>query len=991
MPCFRRQEQNRLCSRQGGNERGYRKGKLTMGKSRIDEGRTEEEQSMRFFHGPDYDSKKLGYRKSPVVLKMCQMITDRMGHKVNYDDPDYYGVITYCTDEMARVALAMGVRKDRSFDWIQKKTNKDPQRLQKVLDDLCFFGLVEYNWENPEHEKRYRVIIFVPGSAEQYNMHPEWMIDVDKLDENEKKFVLTKPKRVHPELAEAFNQLTQLPFTPTELPMDGITQLVPMGGAGTGMHVIPVEKAIEAENRSVSVEHLSHWLKKYDYFCIGPCTCRMSTSVRGCGCEDDWEWCIGVGDYARYVVETKKGREISYDEVIETLKKAEENGFVHQITNIDGENKIFGICNCDPKICYALRTSQLYNTPNMSASAYSARVDKENCVACGRCEEVCPAGAVKLGQKLCLKNGQERQYPKAEDPANTVWGKDKWNYNYRDDNRINTYDTGTAPCKTACPAHIAIQGYLKLARQGKYMEALRLIKRENPFPAVCGRVCNHKCEEACTRATVDQAIAIEAIKRFVADQDLKAETRYIPEVVLPSIERDSYPEKIAIFGAGPAGLSCAYYLATKGYKPTVFEKNEKPGGMLVYGIPSFKLEKKIVEAEIDVLRELGVDIRCGVEVGKDVTIEGLKKEGYKAFYVAIGCQGSRKANIPGEDAEGVMSAVDFLREVGGAITEDGEKSTYEVKGDVVVIGGGNVAIDVARSAVRCGAGKVSMYCLESRDIMPAADDEVADAEADGITVNCGWGPKEVLTDESGRVKGIVLKRCVKVFDDQHRFNPVYDENDTVTVDCSHVYTSIGQSIVWGDMLKGTAAKTGRGNGILVDSFTYQSDDECIFAGGDVVTGPKFAIDAIAAGHQAAESIHLYVRPYASSLTIGRDKRFFKELDKDNISLPEYDKTPRQVGGVDTTIDKKSFRDASLTFTEEQVKKETARCLSCGASVVDEGKCIGCGLCTTRCEFDAIHLHLTHPERSKMVPCEDRMKEVGKYAAARAVKIVTKRK
>ncbi len=300
---------------------------------------------------------------------------------------------------------------------------------------------------------------------------------------------------------------------------------------------------------------------------------------------------------------------------------------------------------------------------------------------------------------------------------------------------------------------------------------------------------------------------------------------------------------------------------------------------MVYGIPSFKLEKKIVEAEIDVLRELGVDIRCGVEVGKDVTIEGLKKEGYKAFYVAIGCQGSRKANIPGEDAEGVMSAVDFLREVGGAITEDGEKSTYEVKGDVVVIGGGNVAIDVARSAVRCGAGKVSMYCLESRDIMPAADDEVADAEADGITVNCGWGPKEVLTDESGKVKGIVLKRCVKVFDDQHRFNPVYDENDTVTVDCSHVYTSIGQSIVWGDMLKGTAAKTGRGNGILVDSFTYQSDDECIFAGGDVVTGPKFVIDAIAAGHQAAESIHLYVRPYASSLTIGRDKRFFKELGR----------------------------------------------------------------------------------------------------------------
>ena len=709
----------------------------------------------------------------------------------------------------------------------------------------------------------------------------------------------------------------------------------------------------------------------------------MSRQTYDEGCADDPEdWCIAVGDMADYVVETNKGgRYITYDEVMEILKRAEDNGFVHQITNIDGENKIFAICNCNVNVCYALRTSQLFNTPNMSRSAYVARVETQDCVACGRCVEYCPAGAVKLGQKLCTKDGPV-SYPKHELPDGAKWGPEKWDEDYRDKNRINCYDTGTAPCKTACPAHIAVQGYLKKAAQGKYRDALALIKKENPFPAVCGHVCNRRCEDACTRGTVDQAVAIDEVKKFIARQDLEAENRYIPPIVPPTTGR-LFEEKIAIIGGGPAGLSCAFYLAEKGYRPVVFEKNEKPGGMLVYGIPSFKLEKDVVDAEIEIIRQMGVEIRCGIEVGKDITLDELRAQGYQAFYLAIGCQGGRLAGIPGETAEGVMTAVDFLRKTGA-------DESYPIEGRTVVVGGGNVAIDVARTATRCGASEVSMYCLEGRDIMPASAEEVEEAEEEGIAVNCGWGPKEILTQD-GKVTGIVFKKCLSVFNEEKRFAPVYDEEDTVTVPCERVFLSIGQSIQWGELLNGSKVELGRGNAAVADPLTYQSSEPDIFVGGDVYTGPKFAIDAIAAGKEGAVSIHRFVQP-RSSLTIGRNRRQFIELDKENIKLDAYDNSSRQIPGIDEAIDRrKSFRDARKTFTEEQVKIETARCLGCGASVVDENKCIGCGVCTTKCEFDAIHLYREHPECSKMYRSEDKFKAILPYAMKRGLKIKFGRK
>lgn len=898
------------------------------------------------------------------ILKLGKMITDRAAiklglEKLTADDPEYWGLAAICTDEMAEVALKMGVRKPKTLPELVKITGMDEKYLEELLNKMAFNGVIEYNWENPKHEKQYVLPMFVPGSAEFANMN-------DTVLEE------------HPEMGRFFERMSRIP-------LEGLTHMVPPGGAGIGMHVIPVQKEVDMCNEAISLEKISYWLDKYEgKYAASPCSCRKSRKTFDEGCADDpADWCVAVGDMADYVVETGKGgRYITKEEALEIFKKAEDNGFVHQITNIDGEDKIFAICNCNVNVCYALRTSQLFNTPNMSRSAYVAHVNKQNCVACGRCVEYCPAGALSLGQKLCRKDGSEVTYPKMPLPSEQKWGRHMWSEDYRDKNRINTHESGTAPCKTACPAHIAVQGYLKMAAQGRYQDALALIKKNNPFPAICGYVCNRRCEDACTRGTIDESIAIDEVKKYIAMLDINAETRYVPEKVVPAT-KGYFDEKVAIIGAGPAGISCAYYLAEKGYtNVTVFEKNKEPGGMVVYGIPSFVMEKNIVQAEIDVLRAMGVEIKCGVEVGKDITIAQLREQGYKAFYIAVGCQGGRKTGVAGEDAKGVMTGVELLH-----ITTDDE--SYKLTGDTVVIGGGNVAIDVSRTAIRCGSPKVSQVSLETRDIMPALPEEIETAESEGINIIGGWGPKEILT-EDGKVTGIVFKKCTSVKDGDGRFNPQYDENETMTIECSNVIMSVGQAIEWGSLLEGTKVEFWHGNYPVADKVTYQTAEPDIFVGGDVYTGPKFAIDAIAAGKQGAISIHRYVQPH-SSLTIGRDSNYYVELDKDDYSVEKYDNTGRQRPAKKSGVDKLSFRSDAGVFTEEQVKKETARCLGCGATIVDENQCVGCGICTTKCEFDAIHLQRDLPECSTMRRSEDKLKYILPYGAKQAIKIKFKKK
>ena len=921
---------------------------------------------------------------NPKLLKLVRKITDRVPGKlkgITTDDPEYWGYACIFEDEMdpqtreraLDLMLAMlpskplTVRDPRPYGELvmicrDRKIVPDRKTLDDLLDKLSAFGLLEYDYgdrytdNGPEpgvsrkrEDRRYWIPLFVPGSAEYTNMSKELM---DK----------------HPELAMFFERMTFLP-------LEKITPMVPMGGAGIGMHVIPVEKAISMESESMDIEHISYWLKKYEgHIGASLCSCRYGRKKLDEGCADDYnDWCIGVGDMADYCRETGRGRDITYEEAMAILKRAEDNGFVHQVTNIDGKGKIFAICNCNPKICNALRTSQLFNTPNLSRSAYVAHVEKENCVACGRCVEHCPAGALKLGQKLCNGAGEALSYPKQPLPDGKKWGKDKWDEDYRDKNRINCHETGTSPCKTACPAHIAVQGYLKKASQGKYREALELIKRENPFPAICGRICNRRCEIACTRGTIDEPVNIDGVKKFIAELDLHAETRYVPEPVIAS-NRGRWKEKIAIIGAGPAGLSCAYFLAQMGYNPTVFEKNKQPGGMLRYGIPSFKLEKDVIDAEIDVLREMGVEIRLGVEVGKDVTIAGLREAGYKAFYIAIGCQSGKMPGVPGEDAVGVVSAVDFLR-----VANTGSTG---VSGRVVVIGGGNVAIDSARVAKRSGASEVTIVSLESAKEMPADEHEIGEAKADGVRIENGFGPKEILA-KNGKVGGIVFKRCLSVYNENGEFSPTYDEDDVFALECGLVISAIGQTVQWGNLLDGTKVELHR-VWPLADKTTYQTAESDIFVGGDVFTKPKFAIDAIAGGHEAAESLHRFVQN--GHMTIGRNLRQYNALDKEDISVPSYDRAHRQVESAKQK-NRGGFADTNGILTEKQVRAETARCLGCGVTIVDENRCIGCGICTTKCAFDAIHLHRDHPEASNMIKSEDKFGAILPYMLKRSGKIV----
>ena len=897
-----------------------------------------------------------------ILFDLGKMITDRIPYKfgikkLTENDPEYIILDRACSsDEIAEIMLKMGLRKPKTTAEIAKITGKTEDRIVELLTDAAEKGIVEYNWENPQHEKQWYVQVFVPGIAEMTNM-VLWQVEK------------------YPELADCFDKMTFLP-------LEGKTHLIPPGGDGIGMHVIPVESAINSVNKSVSIEHISHWLDKYDgKLSVGYCSCRNARRLNNEGSgEIQDDCCIGLGDFAEYLIETGKGRAITKEEALQICQRAEDNGYVHQITNIDGEDKIFGLCNCDLGVCFALRTSQYFNTPNLSASAYRAHIEAENCVACGKCVEVCPAGAVKLGQKLCTKKGHV-EYPKQELPSGLKWGKDKWNPNYVFDNRKNCHESGTAPCKTACPAHIAIQGYIKLAKEGRYLDALKLIKQDNPFPSVCGYVCNRRCEDACTRGSLDKAVAIDEIKKFIAEQDLKSDERYIPDFIRRRPIDKPYEEKVAIIGAGPAGLSCAYYLARMGYiNVTVFDCNPQPGGMLIMGIPSYRLDRSALKGEIEVLEKMGVKFRMNTEVGKDVTIEQLRAEGYKGFYVAIGAQKSSKLGIPGEDLDGVYGGVDFLREVNlGGSPEIGKKCA--------VIGGGNVAMDVCRTAIRLGAETTVIY-RRSEEEMPADKEEIAEAKEEGVKFCFLNAPVEILGTD-GKVTGIKVEIMeLGEPDEKGRRKPVGTGNyETIEVDS--VLAAVGQAIDWGGLDIGKLS-TGKKGNALADPVTYQTEQPDIFVGGDVFTGPKFAIDAIAAGREGAESLHRFVQD-GQSLTRGRNLREFYELNKEELvfGVDSFDKPARQAI-VHDTKKARTFEHDRLTFTEEQVKTEASRCLGCGVSIVDQNKCIGCGLCTTKCMFDAIHLQRDVPEASTMVRCEDKVGPMLKHAAKQSIRIIRKK-
>ncbi len=873
------------------------------------------------------------------IVKLAKMIGGLTGmiNKIDENAPEYYSLACCVSDDQADVALAMELRKPKTVEVIAKRCGKTTEETKKLADELADLGVCKlYSVDGVDH---YMVQIFAPGILEMMVGNRENLAK-------------------HPEIGRAFEEYTRT----------RVQNLVPMLPEGNSMmRVIPIESAIEGNSKAIPFEKISYYLDKYDTFSVSNCSCRTSRRVMGEGCGHlETDMCVQMGSGAEYFIRTGKARRISKEEALEIFRKAEENGLMHQMPNIEGYGESAAICNCCSCSCFAMRVATMFKAPQACRSNFVAEVDESKCVACGQCVAYCPTNALKLGQKLCSKT--PIILPKTKKVTEHVWSTKEWDEDFRI-NRTSTVPSGTAPCKTACPAHIAVQGYIKLASQGRYQEALQLIKENNPLPAICGRICPHGCESACTRGNIDNPVAIDEIKKFIADQDINNHDRYIPT------KKHEYNKKMAVIGSGPAGLSCAYYMAVDGYNVTVFEKENKLGGMLRLGIPSFRLEKDVIDAEIDVLRELGVEFVTNCEVGKDKTISSLKEEGFEGFYIAIGAQEGRKLNVEGEDNAHVMSGVKFLKDI--ALEKE-----IDLTGKVIVIGGGNVAIDVARSAVRCKADEVNMFSLEGRNEMPALNEEIEEAEEEGIKINNSYGPTKIEI-EDGKVKGVHFRRCLSVFDENHRFSPKFDDNDTIFVECDHVLVSIGQQMVWHDLLKDTDAQINKNGTIKVDGFTYGSDDKLIFAGGDCVFGPSFAINAIRDGKEGAISLHRAVWE-GQSLVNGRPKREYFELNKEDAIISGYDNTKRQRPVIDKALEKTN-KDARQTFSEEQLKKETERCLGCGAVKLDSYMCLGCGQCTTKCKFDAIHLAKKYEDKAPVF--EKLPIKVASYALKRSVKIV----
>ena len=846
----------------------------------------------------------------PNILKLATKISlESLTYTgITYNDPEYRILEPIVDDDMCKVMLHMKLDTPRTTEELAKRCKASVEWTREQLDKLNEAGVCRTMEGLNGAKAGWYYPIWVPGIMEGI------------LSNNEQ-------CERYPDLGACFEE-----YTRRRIAM--VAPVMQNGKQGMMfMRVMPVMSAIENNSKTASYDEVRTLVEKASAISVGPCSCRRSRRLIGEGCghlEEDM--CMYLNDNAINYSRLGSHRLITKEEAYEILKRAEDNGLVHEINQTPGFEDTTAICNCCGCSCYALRIANYFRSAKSIQSNFLAKVDKNKCVACGQCVENCQTNALKLGQKCSTAD------PKISDAYHSdkeiPWDSKSYNVNYRT-NRTDVMPSGTAPCKAACPAHIPVQGYLKLAGEGRYTEALELIKKENPFPAVCGRICNKPCEAACSRASIDDAVAIDDVKKFIAEKDLDAKTRFVPKL-LNQIGR-KYEEKIAVIGAGPAGLSCAYYLAVKGYPVTVYEKEKELGGMLTLGIPSFRLEKDVIKAEIKVLKDLGVKFKTGVEVGKDITLDKLRKDGFKAIYLAVGASKGAKVGCPGDDMEGVFTGIDFLREV-----NLGNKPA--IGKAVAVIGGGNVAIDVARAAVRLGA-KTTIVYRRDRDAMPAADDEIEEAIEEGVKFKFLAAPAEI----TGEGKAAELKVEIMELKDG---KPV-GTGEFETMKVSAVISAIGQKI---DLEGIEGINTGAKGTVLVDEYG-RTNVEDVFAGGDLVTGPKFAIDAIAAGKEASISIHRYVHP-GQTQDLGRDHRDYKPLDVATLGINAvgFDNAPRQkAAGAPAKEAKKSFNDLRGTLTEEQIKKEAARCLGCGCVVVDEDMCIGCGICTTKCKFDAIHL------------------------------------
>lgn len=532
-------------------------------------------------------------------------------------------------------------------------------------------------------------------------------------------------------------------------------------------------------------------------------------------------------------------------------------------------------------------------------------VDLAKCSACGDCVDVCPVQLPsEFEQGLAKRKAIYKRYPQAIPNALAISKR------------------GTSPCTIACPAHISVQGYVALIAQGKYHEALNLIREENPFPAVCGRVCVHPCETSCMRGKVDEPLAICHLKRFAADEVMQAGELSLPE------RAPSNNGKVAVVGSGPAGLTTAHYLALWGYQPTVFEALPQAGGMMRVGIPAYRLPRDILDAEIKLVEGMGVEIKTSHRVD---SLDELFSSGYDAVFIATGAHKGVKIGVKGEDNPAVIDGVAFLRKV-----NLGEK--VKIGKNIAVIGGGNAAIDCARSALRTGTEKVTIIYRRTRDEMPAALEEVEAALHEGVNIIFLAAPSEIREKKGGRLELECIKMELGEPDASGRRRPVPVPGSEFVMEFDNIISSIGQAT---DIPAGFKIHLGKGDVIQVNSKTLATSKQGVFAGGDVVTGPKYVIEAIAAGKEAAISIDRYLK--GEDLEAGRE-RIFTEAE---VTIEGVEKRPRhKIPTISLAERNGNFSEVALNFTEEQARAEAERCLSCGI-------CSECYQCVSVCQAKAI--------------------------------------
>ncbi len=490
-------------------------------------------------------------------------------------------------------------------------------------------------------------------------------------------------------------------------------------------------------------------------------------------------------------------------------------------------------------------------------------------------------------------------------------------------------------CRAACPVNTNAAGYISLIAQGRFAEAYEMAKEPNPFVSVCAHICAHPCETFCRRGLFDEPIGICALKRFAYDN--RGQRRPIP----PITPRE---EKAAVIGAGPAGFSCAHDLALKGYRITIFEAQPVPGGQMRLGLPPYRLPRNVIDEDIGEILKIGVEVRYNQRCGRDFTLQDLKDQGYRAVFLAVGACKSRDLPLPGTDLDGAHKGVEFLTQVNlGQRVNLGKRC--------IVIGGGNVAMDVARSAWRQGASEVHIVCLESRDEMPASDFEVHEAQEEGITINHRLGPREIL-GRDGRVSGLRLVGVKSVFDANRRFNPIFDEDRIEEIECDSVILAVGQTSDLSFLRPADGVEVTPRNTIKIDPRTMATTAPGIFAGGDAAFGPAILIDAVGDGRRAARSIHQYLSGQDLQTEIVQTMTkvdWYRGLDDyDRRSRPEMPALPPEQRDLETEVE--------LGYDLERAQAEACRCLHCFINPwLNPDDCIVCGGCVDVCPHDCLSI------------------------------------